>query len=162
MKLVARVALIALAALLVAGIIFGLVFYPSPPIATGLPSSSVSISSLASASRFVFPPCGSQDSNLNPRGCWAAWIGYLPAGYKVPPSYANSPIYPCPPDMPTSQCKQFQASCGNGVCDPNESCSICPIDCGASQGSVCNPWTGRPSPPYPVEGVCAVSLNIAP
>jgi hypothetical protein len=155
MKLVARIALIAVAALLVVGITFRLVLNPTSPNATGLPSSG-GISSQASAFRFVFPPCGSQDSQLNPLGCWAAWIGYLPTGYVPAPHYPNAPIYPCLPDMSFSMCRQFQASCGNGVCDPNESCSICPIDCGTNQGTVCNPYTGRAGPPYPVSGVCFV------
>src|SRR5580700_6053041 len=74
------------------------------------------------------PPCGYQNSAGIPFGCWADYLGYLPAGYVPAPHYPNSPEYPCPPGMPTTsasnaynECQQFRASCGNGICDPNES-----------------------------------------
>lgn len=109
------------ASLAVAGLVIKVLVFPSPPLVTSTTIAGTSESS-------IIPTCGFQDVHLNPLGCWAEWIGYLPAGYEVAPHYANSPIYPCAPGMSASYCKQFQASCGNGVCDPNESCNVCPID----------------------------------
>jgi hypothetical protein len=111
--------------------------------------------SLTRSSQSAPPACGYQDSSLQPQGCWADYLGYVPAGYVIPPHYPNGGIYPCLPGMDAGYCKQFQASCGNGLCDPNESCSTCPIDCLAS-GQTCDAYTGRAGNPG---GVCQVTLN---
>jgi hypothetical protein len=58
--------------------------------------------------------------------------------------------------MDPQQCKLFQASCGNGVCDPNESCATCPIDCGINGQLTCDPYTGRPGAPISVCQVAAI------
>lgn len=83
------------------------------------------------------------------------YLGYVPAGYTVAPKLAGAPNYPCPSSLNSTQCAQFQASCGNGVCDPNETCSSCPIDCGVPAGLSCDPYTGRASG---VGGVCQVGI----
>jgi hypothetical protein len=86
----------------------------------------------------------------NPQGAWADYLGYIPSGYVLSPHYPNAPQYPCPPGMGSTQCAQFQASCGNGVCDPNESCQTCPIDCGVSGQLTCDPYTGRSGAPISI------------
>jgi hypothetical protein len=96
----------------------------------------------------VPPPCGGQYQNSTgltgqPYGCWADNLGYLPAGYVPLPHLPNSATYPCPSEMNASQCRQFQRTCGNGVCDPNESCFTCPVDCGPTDVQTCNLYTGR-------------------
>jgi len=103
------------------------------------------------------PPCGSQNSAGIPSGCWADDLGYLPTGYVPAPHYPESPVYPCQPGMTATQCQQFQASCGNAICDPNETCGDCPIDCGGpTVGQPCDPYTGRVGSPV---GVCQMPLN---
>lgn len=37
-----------------------------------------------------------------------------------------------------------QRLCGNGVCDPSESCGRCLQDCGCFEGETCDPSSGRP------------------
>jgi len=83
------------------------------------------------------------------------YLGYLPKGYQLTPLVANSPTYPCPSNFNSTQCATFKASCGNGVCDPNETCSSCPIDCGVPSSLSCDPYTGRASG---VGGVCELSI----
>ncbi len=114
--------------------------YTSPP-KSG--STSISSSSAFQSTTSVAPPCGYQDSNRSPYGCWADYLGFVPAGYVPAPHFANGAVYPCPRNMTASQCRQFEQSCGNGVCDPNESCSDCPIDCGVTGQQTCVLYTGR-------------------
>jgi hypothetical protein len=83
------------------------------------------------------------------------YLGYVPNGYVVAPLLPNSPSYPCPSNYNSTQCAQFKASCGNGVCDPNETCSTCPIDCGVPQGLSCDPYTGRASG---LGGICELTI----
>ena len=83
-----------------------------------------------------------------PYGSWAKYLGpNLPAGYDPAPRSVNSNIWPCPSGYTTAQCQVFQQTCGNGVCDPNETCSSCPIDCGVTGDLVCDPYTGRAGSP---------------
>jgi hypothetical protein len=105
------------------------------------------------------PPCGYQSTAGIPFGCWAHDLGYLPQGYAPAPHYPNSPEYPCQPGMTATQCKQFQASCGNGVCDPNETCGDCPIDCGSVGQLVCDQYTGRDDESPLASDVCQVPSN---
>jgi hypothetical protein len=88
-----------------------------------------------------------QGQCIVPLGAWADYLGYIPAGYTLAPHYLTAPVYPCPSGMNAAQCAVFHQSCGNGVCDPNESCETCPIDCGVSSGLTCDPYTGRPGAP---------------
>ncbi len=81
---------------------------------------------------------------------WNKYLGYIPAGYTASPRFANAPIFPCPSGMTAAQCQQFQQTCGNGVCDPNETCGSCPIDCPISGNQVCDPYTGRAGSPASV------------
>ena len=91
-----------------------------------------------------------------PQGAWADYLGYIPAGYTLSPHFVNAPVYPCPSGMNTQQCTLFKASCGNGVCDPNESCATCSIDCGINGQLTCDPYTGRPGAPISVCQVAAI------
>jgi hypothetical protein len=84
-----------------------------------------------------------QGQCVQPLGAWADYLGYIPAGYILAPHLPNALTYPCPSGMDATQCATFQQSCGNGVCDPNESCATCPIECRVSSGLTCNPYTGR-------------------
>jgi hypothetical protein len=83
------------------------------------------------------------------------YLGYVPKGYTVAPLLPSAPAYPCPSNLNSTQCSQFKQSCGNGVCDPNETCSTCPIDCGVPQGLSCDPYTGRASG---LGGICELSI----
>ena len=83
------------------------------------------------------------------------YLGYVPAGYQVAQLLPNSPPYPCPGNLNSTECAQFKASCGNGVCDPNETCGSCPIDCGTPQGLSCDPYTGRASG---LGGICELTI----
>jgi hypothetical protein len=85
-----------------------------------------------------------------PQGTWSNYLGYIPSGYKIAPRLPDAPIFPCPPGMSTSQCQLFQQTCGNGVCDPNETCQSCPIDCLVTGALTCDPYTGRPGSPASV------------
>ena len=90
-------------------------------------------------------PSVMQTSNSQPgdNAAWDKFLGYIPAGYKIEPRPVGAIPWPCPSGMPTEACQAFKQTCGNGVCDPNESCSTCPIDCGVSGAQVCDPYTGR-------------------
>ena len=81
---------------------------------------------------------------------WNKYLGYIPPGYTLAPKYANAPVFPCPSGMTSTQCQQFSQTCGNGVCDPNETCNSCPIDCPISGNQVCDPYTGRAGSPASV------------
>jgi len=84
------------------------------------------------------------------------YLGYIPSGYVIAARSPNAPVFPCPAGMNTQQCELFQQTCGNSVCDPNETCQTCPIDCGASGAMVCDPYTGRPGAPA---SVCQVVIQ---
>jgi hypothetical protein len=152
---IAKVTAVGVMAVLIAAGAVGIYFYTAAPTTTftssstsrTTTSSSVGGSSTSSA---VAPFSGYQDNTGQPQGAWADYLGYIPAGYTLAPHFPNAAIYPCPPGMNPSQCKQFQTSCGNGVCDPNESCASCPIDCGVSGQGVCDPYTGRPGAPISI------------
>jgi len=146
-------ALALLALLIVVGAI-GLYDYTrAPP-----PNSSVSSSSSQNETNSSQGPSGGHFCGevnvygqcLQPEGAWALYLGFIPSGYVLAPHYATTPDYPCPAGMNTSQCATFQSSCGNGVCDPNESCATCPIDCGVVGQLTCDPYTGRAGAPNPV------------
>lgn len=94
-------------------------------------------------------------TGYTPEGAWTKYLGYIPAGYKIAPRLPNSPVFPCPAGMSTAECQVFQQTCGNGVCDPNETCSTCPIDCPVTGSMVCDPYTGRAGAPA---SVCQVQL----
>jgi hypothetical protein len=98
---------------------------------------------------------GSGNTTGSPNTQTSQYLGYIPKGYSVAPLLPNSPQYPCPSNLNSTQCTQFKASCGNGVCDPNETCGTCPIDCGVPQGLSCDPYTGRASG---LGGICELSI----
>ena len=141
--------------------------YTSPPTTrtTSLSSStsdSSSSTSVGSTSQSVAaPPCGNQTSSGEPQGCWADDLGFVPAGYIIGPHLSNAPMgmYPCPSGMDASQCEQFKITCGNGVCEPNESCSTCLIDCLPPGQDICNSYLGRAEPPLGGIDVCQVPVN---
>jgi hypothetical protein len=148
---VAQVAVVAAMAFLIAGGAVRIYSYTSP-LSEGSTSSAGSTSQRA-------PPCGYQNSTGQPFGCWADYLGFLSAGYVPAPHYTNGPVYPCPLGMPTSQCRQFQASCGNAICDPNESCSDCPIDCLPPGQLTCDVYTERADIP---SNVCQTVIQYGP
>ena len=94
-------------------------------------------------------------TGYTPEGAWTKYLGYVPTGYKIAPREPNSPIFPCPTGMSSAECQTFQQTCGNGVCDPNETCGTCPIDCPITGSMVCDPYTGRAGAPA---SVCQVQL----
>jgi hypothetical protein len=150
-----------LAVLILAGAV-GIYFYTMAPAGPTITSTSVQTSGLSSTSSqtgnatLQKGPAGGSQVNGQPQGAWADYLGYIPSGYVLAPHYPNAPKYPCPSGMNTQECAQFQASCGNGVCDPNESCASCPIDCGINGQLTCDPYTGRPGAPISVCQVAAI------
>jgi hypothetical protein len=150
-------AVAALAVLILVGAV-GIFYYTSAPAQTSTTSintSSTSSTATTSASSTgnsstPGPASGYQNAQGLPEGAWAQYLGYVPSGYVLAPHYANAAQYPCPSGMNPTQCKLFQASCGNGVCDPNESCATCPIDCGIQGQLTCDPYTGRSGAPISV------------
>jgi len=162
-------AVAALAVLILAGAV-GIYYYTLAPAGssttTSLSSSTTSNTSSTSSqtgnnSSQVGPAGGSCVRNAQgqcetPQGAWADYLGYIPAGYTLSPHFVNAPVYPCPSGMNTQQCTLFKASCGNGVCDPNESCATCSIDCGINGQLTCDPYTGRPGAPISVCQVAAI------
>jgi hypothetical protein len=145
---------VALLALLIAVGAIGLYDYTrAPP-----PNSAVSSSSSQNETNSSQEPSGGHFCSevnaygqcLQPEGAWALYLGFIPSGYVLAPHYATTPDYPYPAGMSPSQCAVFQSSCGNGVCDPNESCATCPIDCGVVGQLTCDPYTGRAGAPNPV------------
>jgi hypothetical protein len=159
----AKVAVVAVIAVLIAGGAVGLFLYTSSSttsttIGTSADTSSTNVgsstgttatSSAGNTTTDVGPSAGYQVDG-QPYGAWADYLGYIPNGYVTAPHLSNAPTYPCPSGMDSTQCKQFQQSCGNGVCDPNESCATCPIDCGVSGELTCDPYTGRAGAPVSV------------
>jgi hypothetical protein len=163
-------AVAALAVLILAGAV-GIYYYTLAPVGSSSGSSTVSSSASSSAltsssqtgnnSSQVGPAGGTcvrnaQGQCTQPEGAWADYLGYIPSGYTLAPHYANAPTYPCPSGMNAQQCALFKSSCGNGVCDPNESCATCPIDCGINGQLTCDPYTGRPGAPISVCQVAAI------
>jgi hypothetical protein len=128
---------------LIAGGAIGLYSY------TSLPKSN-SGSSATSSSHTIGGVGGSQDSSGQPQGTWASYLGYLPNGYQIPPRYSNAASFPCPAGMSSTLCTLFKQTCGNGVCDPNERCDTCAIDCGVTGAQACDPYTGRAGSPTSV------------
>ena len=154
-----------LAVLILAGAV-GIYFYTLAP-TNPITSTSIQTSSLSSSSQTgnnssqTGPTGGSCVRNADgqctqPQGAWADYLGYIPAGYTTAPHYPNAPAYPCPAGMNTQQCTLFKVTCGNGVCDPKESCASCAIDCGINGQLTCDPYTGRPGAPISVCQVAAV------
>jgi len=146
---VARITIVAVLAVLIMAGAVGIYYYTSAPPGTNT-NTTTSSSQTSGNTAGAGPSGGSQDANLVPHGAWSDYLGYVPSGYKLAPHYTNAATYPCPPGMGTTQCALFQKSCGNGVCDPNESCATCPIDCGVSGLLTCDPYTGRAGGPASV------------
>jgi hypothetical protein len=134
----------------------GLYYYTSGPIAHLTATTTASNGVTSTVSRSGTSSAGTQDSTGQPQGGWANYLGNLPPGYKLLSHQSNAPTFPCPPDMSPSACTQFQQSCGNGVCDPNERCDTCPIDCAPTGNLVCDPYTGRGGSP---SSVCQAYVN---
>ena len=141
---VAKVTAVGVLAVLIAAGAVGIYFYTAAP--GTLPTLSTTTASTSGAP----PPSGYQDSKGQPQGSWANYLGYVPTGYVLAPHYPNANVYPCPSGMDATQCANFKASCGNGVCDPNESCATCPLDCGVPGQLTCDPYTGRAGGPVSV------------
>ncbi|MDA4117560.1 MAG: hypothetical protein OK455_04370 [Thaumarchaeota archaeon] len=154
---VAKVTAVGVLAVLIVGGALGIYFYTSAP-SHGLTAtnSSTTSTSAGSTSQATGPSSGSLDANGQPQGAWADYLGYIPAGYTLAPHYPGAAVYPCPGGMDPTQCAQFKASCGNGVCDPNESCATCPIDCSVPGQLTCDPYTGRAGAPI---SICQMALN---
>ncbi len=143
----------ALAVLIFAGAA-GMYYYTSIPSTVSGVAGASSYTSTGSSSNSG-PGGGSCQTNgqgqcTSPQGAWAEYLGYIPAGYNPAPHYSVAAVYQCPAGMNPQQCQQFQATCGNGVCDPNESCASCKIDCGIAGSLTCDPYTGRAGGPVSV------------
>jgi hypothetical protein len=159
-------------AILIVGVAAGIYFYTLPP-ATGVTASSTLATSTSGTLTAVYPYTNSSGTFYftnssavapgtgycvtnargqctNPEGAWTEYLGFIPAGYVFLPHLADAPVYPCPGGMDAANCAVFQASCGDGVCNPNESCSSCPIDCGVPGQLTCGVYSGRPAGPYSV------------
>ena len=151
-------ALIVLAVLTLAGAV-GLCVYTA---SSSVGSSTVSTTSQAGTNSTPPGPAGACLRNAQglctlPQSAWADYLGFIPAGYPLAPHYPNAPVYPCSSGLNTQQRTRFKASCVNGVCDPNESCATCPVDCGISGQLSCDPYTGRPGAPISVCQVGQIS-----
>jgi hypothetical protein len=156
---IAKVAAVAVLAVLIVGGAVGIYLFTSAPTTSPSTTSSTALSTSSggsTTSQASGPSSGSQDSSGQPQGAWADYLGYIPAGYTLAPHYQNAATYPCPGGMDPTQCAQFKASCGNGVCDPNESCATCPIDCSVPGQLTCDPYTGRAGAPI---SICQMALN---
>jgi len=153
----AKVAAVAVAAVLTATGAVRMYIFTAPPNAATTNPLPLSTSSMGGTSQSAAPECGYQDASGRPQGCWSRYLGFLPGGYVLPPHCVNCPMVPCPSGMNLGECKQFRASCGNGVCDPDESCSSCPIDCLPGQ-LACSSYTGRPMAPT-MSDICQVTPN---
>jgi hypothetical protein len=132
----------------------------SPSVGTNPSSSSTSSSSQSNSSSNSSSTTASDSlqgyqTGYTPQGAWTKYLGYIPTGYKVAPREPNAPVFPCPTGMSATECKSFQQTCGNGVCDPNETCGTCPIDCPVTGSMTCDPYTGRAGAPA---SVCQVQL----
>jgi len=138
-----RVLAVAAVAALVAGGAMGIFFYASATPKFYAPSPLSAPSTRIVTSQTGTGGAGWMDPNGQPQGAWAAYLGFIPAGYALAPHNPVASTYPCPAGMSSDQCKLFKASCGNGVCDPNESCATCPIDCSVPGPLTCDPYTGR-------------------
>lgn len=157
MRRIAAVALkvtaIAVLGVIIVGGAVGIYLYTSVGNA-GASSSSINSTTNGSSStngqNSSAPIAGYQDNSGQPQGAWADYLGFIPAGYSLTPHLVNANVYPCPSGMNAAQCTQFKATCGNGVCDPNESCATCPIDCGIAGSLTCDPYTGRAGSPVSV------------
>ena len=148
---IAKVAAVSVMAVLIAAGAIGIYFYTSPVTNSFTSSLSSTTSGSTTTTATTTPGAGgSQGTDGQPLGAWAAYLGYIPSGYVVAPHYPNAATYPCPSGMSPDQCKQFQTSCGNGVCDPNESCASCSIDCSVAGQLTCDPYTGRAGSPISI------------
>jgi hypothetical protein len=133
-------------------------YYYSAPIqffGTGTQSSGSSTYLGSTVSSSGVTAAGYQQ-NYDPVGTWANYLGYLPSGYNAAAHLINAPTYPCPAGMSEGACQSFRQTCGNGVCDPNESCSSCAIDCASPGALTCDPYTGRTGSPV---SVCQLGQN---
>lgn len=150
----------ALSAVVVAGIIAAMMvgaaaiyFFTAPPNAIGQSTAS---STLSVAGTGNLPGEGGAANvagsqvDYQPQGIWADYLGYIPAGYTPAPHGINAPTFSCPAGMSAAACTQFKQTCGNGVCDPNESCSTCPLDCAPPGDQTCDPYTGRAGAPISI------------
>jgi hypothetical protein len=91
------------------------------------------------------PPQAQRSTSSQQSATVEAFLGYIPQGYHIVPRFPNAPLWPCPKGLNSTQCQVFQQTCGNGVCDPNERCDTCPVDCAPSGNQLCDPYTGRGS-----------------
>jgi len=147
-----RIAVVTAVAVLLVGGAAAVYLYTSAPkstfTSTGETQTGASSQSQASPSGYC--TTNAQGQCTGPQGAWSDYLGYIPSGYVTVPHSLNSFTYPCPSGMDQTQCQQFQASCGNGVCDPNESCTTCPIDCSVPGQLTCDPYTGRAGAPISI------------
>jgi hypothetical protein len=158
----AKVAIVTATAILLAAGVVRTYIYTAEPVTTMTAVLPHGTSSVGGTSQSATPGCGDQDVSGQPRGCWGRYLGFLPSGYSLAPkNCVNCPSILCPPGLNLNECKQFQTSCGNGVCDPNESCSTCTIDCLPGQ-LVCSLYLGRAEAPTGVFiDVCQVTPKAA-
>jgi hypothetical protein len=82
-----------------------------------------------------------------PKSEWGSYLGFIPQGYVIAPKALAAFVFPCPAGMTQSQCALFTQTCGDGVCNPNETCQSCPVDCTVPGDLSCDPYTGRAAAP---------------
>src|SRR5438132_13431014 len=94
---------VAAIAVLVGASAVGIYFYTSAPPYNPISSNSNTTSTTSSTSQGTTPTGGWIDPNGQPQGAWAAYLGYIPAGYTLAPHYPVANTYPCPPGMSPDQ-----------------------------------------------------------
>ena len=82
-----------------------------------------------------------------PKSEWGNYLGFIPQGYTIAPKALAAFVFPCPAGMTQTQCALFTQTCGDGVCNPNETCQSCPVDCTVPGDLSCDPYTGRAAAP---------------
>ena len=81
----------------------------------------------------------------------------LPAGYTIAPHLPNAPAPFCLTNMSAAACSMLKQTQSNGICDPNETPTTSPLDCGCTGALVPDPFQGRCAAPATV---CQLQLQI--
>jgi len=156
-------------AIVIGGIV---IYYGSSP-GGASPGTLISsaISSVASTTTGPNTSCNASTAQTGcstapnvPKSEWGTYLGFIPQGYTIQSKALAAFVFPCPPGMTQLQCQTFTQTCGNGVCDPNETCSSCPVDCSVPGDMSCDPYTGRAGAPATLcqIGIAAMAAGQGP